>query len=133
MTLILRKAETGVERSSLDDPPCELSSGRAVHRDEGVKAPTGTDPATLGVNGLLLGGFAAALRTGIRGEKQSAYRREACWHFHSSQSMETWAARASWHGRPRMAMDVVVGIGVGEDASGGEILEGCFPKMSMRL
>jgi hypothetical protein len=32
-----------------------------------------------------------------------------------------------------MAVDVVVGIGGGGDASGGEILEGCFSKMSMRL
>jgi hypothetical protein len=69
VTLTLRKAETGVERSSLDAPPCVLSSGRAVHRDEGVNGPTGADPATLGVNGLLLGGFAAALRAGIRGRE----------------------------------------------------------------
>lgn len=56
--LMLRKADTGVERSSLDAAPWVLLSG---HRADGV---AGAVPATLGVNGLPLGGLAA---TGIRG------------------------------------------------------------------
>ena len=56
--LMLRNAETGVERSSLDAAAWLLLSG---HRADGV---AGAAPATLGVNGLPLGGLAAA---GIRG------------------------------------------------------------------
>lgn len=57
VTLMLRKVETGVERSSLDAAAWELS----VHLADGV---VGAAPATLGVNGLLLGCLAAP---GIRG------------------------------------------------------------------
>ena len=67
--LLFKKADTGVERSSLEDPTGGvLTSERAPRRDTGVEAVCGVEPATLGVNGVLFAVFAAeALRVGIRG------------------------------------------------------------------
>lgn len=58
VTLMLKKADTGVERSSLDAAAWLPLS---CHRAEGV---VGAAPATLGVNGLPLTGLPAR---GIRG------------------------------------------------------------------
>jgi hypothetical protein len=57
VTLMLRKVDTGVERSSFDAEGVLLS----CHRADGVD---GAAPTTLGVNGLPLVGLPA---TGIRG------------------------------------------------------------------
>lgn len=68
--LLFKKAETGVDRSSLDDPTggVLLLSERAVRRAKGVEAVGAADPATLGVNGVLFAVFTAeALSVGIRG------------------------------------------------------------------
>jgi hypothetical protein len=67
--LLHRKAETGVERSSLDDPACASCSVRVVRRADGVEPPAGTEPATRGVKEVPLAIFAAALRVGIRGRE----------------------------------------------------------------
>ena len=68
--LLLRNVETGVDRSSLVDPTggVLLLSRRATRRGKGVEIVGGTEPATLGVNGVLFAVFAAeALRVGMRG------------------------------------------------------------------
>ena len=67
--LLLKKAETGVDRSSLEDAKGGvLSSGRAPRRPKGVEAGVGAEPATLGVNGIRCAVFVAeALRVGIDG------------------------------------------------------------------
>ena len=68
--LLLKKAETGVDKSSLEDATGGVAvlSKRAPRRDTGVEVFSGAEPATLGVNGVRLGVFAAeALRVGIRG------------------------------------------------------------------
>jgi hypothetical protein len=65
--LLLRKVDTGVERSSLDPLSVVSFSERGPLRANGVETVGGAVPATLGVNGVLLDVFAEALRTGIRG------------------------------------------------------------------
>jgi hypothetical protein len=68
--LLFKKADTGVDRSSLDGPTggVLLLSERAALRAKGVEAVGGAEPATLGVNGVLFAVFAAeALRVGISG------------------------------------------------------------------
>jgi hypothetical protein len=67
--LLFKKAETGVDKSSLDPTGgVLLLSGRAVLRVKGVEAVKGADPATLGVKGVLFDVFVAeALRVGISG------------------------------------------------------------------
>src|SRR4051794_41088192 len=66
--LLFRNEETGVDKSSRLDPTgVVLISGRAPLRDNGVVAAGGADPATRGVNGVLLEVFAVALRVGMRG------------------------------------------------------------------
>lgn len=65
--LLFRKADTGVDRSSLDDALGVLFSERAPRRDNGVWAGGGPVPATLGVKGGRFEAFAEALRTGISG------------------------------------------------------------------
>lgn len=65
--LLFRNADTGVDRSSLDDALGEVISGRAPLRDSGVCAAEEAVPATLGVKGVRFEAFAEALRTGING------------------------------------------------------------------
>jgi hypothetical protein len=68
--LLFKKVETGVDRSSLDDPTggVLLFSKRAPRRDKGVEVVGGAEPATLGVSGVLFDVFAAeALRVGMSG------------------------------------------------------------------
>jgi hypothetical protein len=67
--LLLMKVDTGVVKSFRDEPTGVVSSGRAFRCDNGVLAGD-DDPATLGVNGVLLLLFAAlaeALRVGASG------------------------------------------------------------------
>lgn len=74
--LLFKKAETGVDRSSLDDPTggVLLLSERAARRAKGVETVGGAEPATLGVNGVLFAVFAAeALRVGMRGRFLLSY------------------------------------------------------------
>lgn len=67
--LLFKNVDTGVDKSSRDDAGgvLLLFSGRAPLRDNGVVAAGGADPATLGVNGVLLDVLAVALRVGMRG------------------------------------------------------------------
>ena len=65
--LLFRNADTGVDRSSLDDALGVLISERAPRRDNGVCAAGGAVPATRGFKGARFEAFAEALRTGISG------------------------------------------------------------------
>lgn len=70
VTLLFKKAETGVDSSSLADATGGVLrlSERAPRRPKGVEAVGGAEPATLGVNGVRLAVFAVeALRVGISG------------------------------------------------------------------
>ncbi len=67
MLLLFRNADTGVDKSSLDDAAGVLLSERAPRRDNGVEAVGGAEPATLGVKGVRFDAFAEALRTGMSG------------------------------------------------------------------
>jgi hypothetical protein len=69
VTLLFRKADTGVDRSSLDPLTAGSFSERGALRANGVETDGGAEPATLGVNGGLFDVFAEALRTGIRGRE----------------------------------------------------------------
>ena len=74
--LLFKKADTGVERSSLEDATggVPLLSERSPRRDKGVEAVCGAEPATLGVNGVRFAVFAAAaLRLGMRGRLCLSY------------------------------------------------------------
>lgn len=64
---LFRNADTGVDRSSLDEVAGVLFSERAPRRDNGVEAVGGAEPATLGVKGVRFGAFAEALRAGMSG------------------------------------------------------------------
>ena len=65
--LLFRNADTGVDRSSLDEAAGVLLSERGPRRDNGVEAVGGAEPATLGVKGVRFDAFAEALRTGTSG------------------------------------------------------------------
>jgi hypothetical protein len=65
--LLFKKADTGVEISSLLDGPGVMLFVRGPCRDTGVEAIVAADPATRGVNGGLFDAFADALRVGISG------------------------------------------------------------------
>ena len=73
--LLFKNAETGVDRSSLDDPTGGvLLSERAARRAKGVETVGGAEPATLGVSGVLFAVFVAeALRVGMRGRFLLSY------------------------------------------------------------
>jgi len=67
VTLLFRKADTGVDKSSLDEAAGVVFSERAPRRDNGVEAVGGAEPATLGVKGVRFDAFAEALRVGMSG------------------------------------------------------------------
>lgn len=62
--LLLRKVDTGVEKSSLG---VVIISERGARRDNGVETAGCVEPATRGVKGCLPAALAEALRVGMRG------------------------------------------------------------------